>query len=66
MITPMPSGNQPPWKILVRLAARKVRSIVRKTAANATAIHRGFFQSERRTTMNSSASIVIVPTTATP
>ena len=47
---PTTSGNQPPLRILVRLAAKNVSSIEMKNAAPGMTILSGFRHSVRKTT----------------
>ena len=62
----MATGNQPPWKIFVTLAARKSALTVRKMIPANQTIQSGFFQSLRTTTRKRIVSIVSVPVTAIP
>ena len=64
--TPTESGNQPPCATLVRLAPRKARSTVKKTAAPSATSQPGLRHSVRATTRKSRVSTVIVPVTAMP
>ena len=66
MIAPTESGNQPPCSVLVRLAPRKARSTVKKTAAPIPTSQLGFFHSWRAMTRKSRVSAVIVQVTAIP
>ena len=60
------SGNQPPCRTLVRLAAKNVRSTVRNAIAPAITSHIGLPHIARTTKKNSSVSIASVPVTAIP
>ena len=60
------SGNQPPWKTLVRFAAKNVRSTIRNATAPLITSHSGLCQSERTTKKNRIVSIASVPVTAIP
>ena len=60
------SGNQPPCSIFGTLAAKNVRSTIRKAAAPAIASPTGFFHRMWTTTKNRTVSIASVPVTAMP
>ena len=60
------SGNHPPCRTLVRLAAKNVRSTIQNATAPVTVIHNGRCHSARTTKKNSSVSIASVPVTAIP
>ena len=62
----MATGNQPPWKSFVMLAARKMTLTLRKTIPASHTSHSGFCQSLRMTTRKRIVSIVSVPVTAIP
>ncbi len=63
---PIVSGNHAPCVILVRLAARKARSTVRKPPAPSTASHSGFPHRWRTMKKKRIVVIVIVAVTAIP
>ncbi len=60
------SGNQPPCRTLVRLAAKNVRSTIRNATAPAITRPSGRCHIARTTKKNSSVSIASVPVTAIP
>ncbi len=66
MTSPTVSENQPPCGTFGRLAAKKARSTVRKTATPVSTIDSGLPHWTRTTTKNRIVSIASVPVTAMP
>ena len=60
------SGNQPPWENFVRLAAKKVPSMIRKIAATGATTHHDRPQRCRATTVMRQVVMTNVPVTAIP
>ena len=63
---PTASGSQPPLNSLPRLAAKKVSSTVRNTAAPGSTIHSGLRHSARNTVNASSVLVAKMALRATP
>ena len=63
---PTASGNQPPCAILVRLAAKKLKSTNRNSPITPTTTIGFHFHSSDATTASRHASMIMVPVTAMP
>ena len=64
--TAISSGNQPPWKNFMRLAAKNDRSTNRKNAETGSKAHSGTCHARRATTVIKIVVMTNVPVTAIP